>query len=101
MNEISPQQAYRKVLDGSAVLLDVREDAEVAGARISGALHIPLGQLNDRAAELPEHTEVLPICQSGTRSAFVTDVLDRNGYRAANVSGGVEAWRKAGLPVES
>lgn len=100
MNEISPQEAYRKIRDGSAVLLDVREDDELAAERISGALHVPLSQLSDRAAELPVQGELLPICQSGARSALVTEMLKHNGYRAANVSGGIAAWRDTGLPVE-
>jgi len=40
------------------------------------------------------------ICHVGVRSAAVADALTDAGYDAVNVTGGMEAWEAAGLPVE-
>jgi rhodanese-related sulfurtransferase len=39
------------------------------------------------------------MCRSGRRSAMAADLLNRRGYRVANLTGGMTAWATAGLPV--
>lgn len=74
-------------------LLDVREPAEVAASTLPNAFHIPLGQLADRLDELDPAIPVAVICRSGGRSAKATQLLLQVGYTAANVAGGMLAYR--------
>jgi rhodanese-related sulfurtransferase len=39
------------------------------------------------------------VCRSGARSHSVTQFLNSHGINAVNMSGGMRAWEKAGLPV--
>lgn len=96
--EVDPATAWARLADG-AVALDVREDDEWAAGRIGGSLHIPLGSLGARQAEIPQGPLVV-VCRSGSRSASATAALLRAGYSAENLAGGVEAWKAAGLPLE-
>lgn len=99
---VSVQQARDQMSTNQAVLIDVREPDEAATVRAPGSTLIPLGQLGRRLAELPQDksTPVLLICRSGNRSATATDLLLKAGYsQARNVSGGMNAWEQAGLPV--
>ncbi len=74
-------------------LVDVREDDEVAGGMIPGAVHIKLGDLPDRFAELPETGEVYFICRGGGRSARACRFMAQQGRRnAVSVAGGMTAW---------
>lgn len=99
--EVDVREAWRKVSQENAVLLDVREDDEVREAAVPGALHIPLGQLAAKGASLPRDRDLLVLCRSGNRSALATEMLSNNGFdRAANVTGGIIAWHQAGLPIE-
>lgn len=82
-------------------LLDVREASEWATAHVEGALHIPMGQVPARLAELDRTQPVAVICRSGNRSAHVTDYLRQVGFDAHNVEGGLQRWARAGLPVSS
>jgi rhodanese-related sulfurtransferase len=83
------------------VVVDVREPDEWAEGHISGAQHIPLGQLAARTGEIPQDREVVLVCHSGQRSAAATAMLLRAGYtQAINMTGGMVAWEKAHLPVE-
>ena len=89
----------RAMVAGGAVLLDVREADEWADGHAPEAVHIPMSQLNGRAAELPTDRTIVCVCHVGGRSAMVTAALNRSGWTALNLAGGMNAWVDAGLPV--
>ena len=67
---------------------------------IPSAIHIPLGYLTDRLAEVPADRPVVVQCQAGARSAIAASVLQRAGRRnMQNLAGGFAVWQGAGLPV--
>lgn len=76
-------------------LLDVREPHEQAICRIEGARLIPLGELENRAAELPNGKRILVHCKSGGRSARAVSKLRELGFENVwNISGGIIAWAR-------
>jgi len=86
-----------------AIVLDVREPSEFAQGHILGARNVPLGELERRAEDLARFKSrpVIVCCRSGNRSAAALQALRRTGFEQVyNLSGGLEAWRQAGLPVE-
>ena len=75
------------------LLVDVREDSEVATCRIEGSRHIPMRQIPEKLADLPRDRPVLVLCHHGGRSLRVTQFLRANGFGlASNVAGGIDAW---------
>ena len=85
-----------------AVLLDVRTKQELKEARIADAVHVPMASLDNRSRALQrkyEGRKVLVICRSGNRSARAAAHLRSLGVDAWNVSGGIKAWQRRGLPV--
>jgi rhodanese-related sulfurtransferase len=88
------------VPDG-AYLLDVREPDEWQAGHVPDAVHIPMGQLQERAGEIPQAAEVYVICRSGARSAQVTVALNNAGWQAKNVDGGMQRWAEANRPMVS
>jgi molybdopterin/thiamine biosynthesis adenylyltransferase/rhodanese-related sulfurtransferase len=85
-------------------VVDVREPDEWASGHISGATHIPLGQLTERAgAELPDRDEPLLLqCRSGARSGRAAEYLASIGYTdVVNLQDLVERWAPAGGPWEA
>jgi rhodanese-related sulfurtransferase len=87
------------LLRDGAVLLDVREDDEWADGHAAEAVHVPMWQLSERAAELPKDQTIVCVCHVGGRSAVVADALNGAGWTAVNLTGGMDAWERAGLPV--
>src|SRR5215472_2399345 len=80
-------------------VLDVREPAEVEGGVIENSLCIPLGKLASRLAELDREKLLVAHCKGGYRSSIATSILRRAGFRdIANLTGGFDAWKTAGLP---
>jgi hydroxyacylglutathione hydrolase len=85
----------------SVAVIDVRAASEWETGHLPGAIHIPLGHLADRAAELPAGVPIVVQCQSGNRSSIGASVLERLGFsNVANLSGGITAWAAAALPIE-
>ena len=98
--EVTPAAASEAIAAG-AVLIDVREKSEYDEAHIPGSVLIPLGELGARLDEVPTDRDVYVHCRMGGRSARAVDYLRAVGRaNSYNVSGGIEAWDEAGLPVE-
>jgi rhodanese-related sulfurtransferase len=86
-----------------ALVVDLREAAEVAQGKIIGARHVPIAQLEARAGELRKNKQkpVIAYCARGNQSAQAVAILRKHGYaNVFNLSGGFAAWQEAGLPVE-
>jgi hydroxyacylglutathione hydrolase len=98
----TPQMSARELGArlGDVTVVDVRSATEWAGGHLPGALHIPLGYLAERAAEIPTGKPVVVQCQAGARSAIGASVLERAGVRnVINLTGGFSGWAAAGLPI--
>ncbi len=93
---------HQRITSGAAGhVLDVRSDREWEAGHIEGAVHVFAGELHERLAELPAgDAPMAVICGSGYRSTIAASVLERAGYEnAMSVTGGMTAWRAAGLPM--
>ncbi len=98
IREVTPDEA-EPLLDGGAVLLDVREDDEWEAGHAPTALHIPMGEVAGRTAELPAGGTVVCICRGGARSLAVANLLADQGFDPVNLTGGMQAWEATGRPV--
>lgn len=96
---ITAREAAERLRRGQLQLVDVRERDELTEARVPGARHIPLGQLDRRIGELERRRPVAFLCASGSRSAIAARAAVNAGFDAANVEGGVQAWAREGLPL--
>jgi adenylyltransferase/sulfurtransferase len=88
-------QALQSAGAGDLALIDVREPQEWAAGRIPGSLHIPLGSLPARFAEIPAGRTAVFICAAGARSMAACRFAAQSGRDAINLDGGVYAWTAA------
>ena len=96
LKTIDPMEAKR-LIDSGALLVDIREPDEHRRERVPGARNQPLGKLEPLKTGA---SAVIFHCRSGARTAA-------NAQRLAGVAncqayilgGGIDAWKKAGLPV--
>jgi len=85
---------------GKVAVVDVRNRSEFEAGHLPGALHIPVGHLESRIADIPRDKPLVLQCQSGARSAIAISVLQRLGVtNAVNLDGGFIAWHQAGFEV--
>ena len=98
---LSPTEAKR-LLDQGAVLVDIREADEHARENIPGAHLAPLSRLDQTDLAIPEGQRVIFHCRSGSRTQGNAARLAATAGGACEafiLEGGLDAWKKAGLPV--
>ena len=83
-------------IKNNILLLDVRTLDEFDGplGHITGAVLIPIQEIEQRIDELNKHKEkeIIVICRSGNRSQTGTRILISHGFNAVNMVGGMKAW---------
>jgi len=76
-------------------LLDVRSQLEYQLASIPGAVHIPLPELRQRLGELSKDKRWVVYCHIGQRGYIAERILAQNGFRTANLTGGMAIYEAA------
>jgi rhodanese-related sulfurtransferase len=103
MTEIGTLRATTLLNNNNPVLLDVREPREYADVKMRDAMHIPLSQLKDRADQTAKDKSrpVIVYDARGMRARGAGALLKSAGFSDIYMlSGGLQAWRDAGLPIE-
>jgi rhodanese-related sulfurtransferase len=101
MKNLLPSELNELLAKNQATIVDVREYPEFAGKRIPGSRHLPLSQLGQAHQVPAERDKLVLVCRSGRRSEQVREILKRRGIHASQLTGGIDAWEKAELPLES
>jgi len=111
VREIQPWDLSRRLIgDRPPLVLDVREPAEFAPARLPGSINVPRGVL-EQACEW-EYEETVPdlagdrersvvvVCRSGNRSILAADVMQSMGFAdVVSLKTGVRGWNDFEQPL--
>lgn len=98
-SEIEATQLFDMMANEKLLLVDVRNDDEVARGIISGAQHLPLAMIPVKYESLNGEQSLVFYCHSGMRSAQAAAFVASKGRQQVyNLRGGVLAWGKAGYP---
>ena len=103
ITEISPNDAVHEVGCGAATLIDLRSERGWKGGHARGAKHLERGEIElEIEALVPDLDQrIICYCGGGSRSALVTESLQKMGYRnVRSIAGGFRAWQAAKLPTE-
>lgn len=92
--------AEKMLAKGGAVLVDVREPYEYNDCRIPGSINIPVSVLAKRAAEVDAEKTVIVYCASGRRSEKACNTLEKLGFKAYSLNGGIRACYNTGRQLE-
>jgi rhodanese-related sulfurtransferase len=90
------------LMDQGALLIDIREADEHARERIPCARHVPLSKLDAMELGVADGKTMIFHCRSGARTmANALRLANKagNARQAFIIKGGLDAWKKAGLPV--
>lgn len=100
--DLDPAAAAAGSAEGALLLVDVREPDEFRQLHAPSAQPVPLGRLAAQLGRLGDAGKpVAFVCRSGSRSAMATRQARQAGIDAHNVTGGMLAWERQGLPVEA
>ncbi|MCC0735228.1 CoA-disulfide reductase [Clostridioides sp. ZZV14-6009] len=90
--EIVQWNEVDNIIADSGVIIDVREEFELATGKIPNSMHIPLGQLRDRLNEIPKNKKLYATCQIGLRGYVACRILEQHGLKCINIDGGVKTY---------
>lgn len=77
------------------VLLDIREDDEVARAALAGHVHIRMNMIPLCHNDLPDDKPIVVYCHHGIRSQQVARYLQEVGFEDVyHLAGGIDAWSR-------
>lgn len=101
--EVNRDELLSRARAGTVTVLDVRPVEEYHAAHIPGAVSIPLDQLQERLAELPQDREIVAYCRGAycVLAYEAVDLLRSAGRSAQRLNEGMLEWRLGGLPVEA
>jgi len=102
---VEPDEAARGLAAGHAVVYDVRSHGyyEPKAKRIEGSKRLDPNALNQTDIEFPLDMQVYVYCTCvrEATSARVAHILRKRGVLCSVIKGGLHAWKKAGLPLET
>jgi rhodanese-related sulfurtransferase len=102
LRSIGPHEAKR-LMDEGAILVDIREADEYAREHIPGGRHLALSQFDKTEIAAHHGRAVIFHCRSGARTRSNAAALAAEVDESCDVlilEGGLDGWRKAGLPTE-
>ena len=102
---ISPQDLNTSICsESSPFVIDVRGSSEYASGHISGAVNIPLGQLDSGLTQIPQDRAIVTYCnmhhRGVSRGEQAAGHLRNQGYQVRVLDGGYPAWKEQAFPVE-
>ena len=99
---LSPVEVAARLKSGAARLVDIREADEYARDHVLGALSAPLSAFEAADLTLEAEQDVIFMCRTGNRTGVnCRRLADRVAGPAYVLDGGLDAWKKAGLPTRT
>ncbi|MFT3674574.1 MAG: rhodanese-like domain-containing protein [Chitinophagaceae bacterium] len=102
-SDISTDEFEKAIRQKDIQLLDVRTMGEYQSGHITGAFQANWNdqkEFKERILALDKNKPVYVYCLAGPRSTAATAWLNQNGFKAYNMIGGMNAWKRAGKAVE-
>jgi rhodanese-related sulfurtransferase/DNA-binding transcriptional ArsR family regulator len=99
--QVGRKELLAQAKRGEVVVLDVRPPDEFDAAHLPYARSVPLPELAQRLAELPQDVEIVAYCRGPfcLMSDEAVKLLRAHGYRARKTFDGISEWQAAGLPL--
>lgn len=92
-NSIDSKQ-FKKLIEQEGEnleIVDVREEDEFKIVRVKNSKLIPMGEIMDNLDKIDWNKKVILICRSGSRSGYISRLLDNIGKKVTNMEGGVHS----------
>jgi rhodanese-related sulfurtransferase len=106
IRDVSVEEAYAiintTIFFNNLKIIDVRSPEEFATGHIENAKNIDVnaGDILAQLGELNKNMTYIVYCNTGIRSDIARDILEELGFSfVINMTGGINAWVAAGLPV--
>ncbi|WP_126454038.1 ArsR/SmtB family transcription factor [Sulfuriflexus mobilis] len=102
LEPIPREELLRRAREGLVTVIDVRPPEEYASGHVTGAVNVPLAELESHLGEFAAGQEIVAYCR-GPHCVLAFDAVARlreKGLQARRLEDGYPEWKMAGLPVE-
>ena len=83
-----------KIKDNNSRIIDLRTAAEIKiEGTIKDSVHIPIDDLRGKLDELDKNKDYYLFCAVGFRGYLGHRILEQNGFRSKNISGGYDIYK--------
>lgn len=98
---VNREELLEQARRGDVVVLDVRPEEEYATAHLPFARSMPVAEIEQRLAELPQGKDIVAYCRGPfcLLSDEAVALLSARGYAVRKITDGVSEWQAAGLPL--
>ncbi len=100
---VSMADLLRRAQSNNVVILDARPASEYVAGHITGAISVPIDELQRRLKRLPKRKEFVAYCR-GPYCVYAdraVALLQASGRRARRLVDGFPEWRAAGFPIQT
>ncbi len=73
------------------ILIDLRDNTVFSFGTLTGAVNIPMNDI-EKLYALPKNKRIVLFCQQGDYSAEIAELLSDNDYNVADLTGGYREW---------
>ena len=102
VHDLTPEEVAKGLAENRVLLVDVREENEIAAEAYPDAVVVPLSVFDPGRIPDPAGKTVVFACRSGRRSVTASQAAQAAGLPYdSHLAGGILAWKAAGLPTES
>lgn len=102
VHDLTPEDVAKGLAENRVLLVDVREENEVAAEAYPDAVVVPLSVFDPADIPDPRGKQVVFACRSGRRSVTASQAAQAAGLPYdCHLAGGILAWKAAGLPTET
>lgn len=103
VEEIDGETLWKRIREGTAILLDVRPVEEYRERHIEGALSAPLKELENHLSRLPRKREIVAYCRGPycVLAVQAVEIMRKKGFKAFRLKESVQDWEAKGFPVVS
>lgn len=99
IESLSAEEVQARLETQKYPIIDVRRESEHLSQHLMEARNIPLEELSQRMAELPQEQTFMMHCAGGYRSVIGASILKARGYHnLIDIQGGYDALSKTNLP---
>lgn len=100
---VSLPELLQRARRADVVILDTRPAHEYRAGHVSGALSVPVDELQQRLRRLPKNKQYVAYCR-GPYCVYAdraVEILRASGRRAQRLKDGFPEWKAAGFPVDT
>jgi rhodanese-related sulfurtransferase len=95
IDDLTPQEFQKSIVDEGNILIDVREESELDICQIDGAINMPMSSITETFSDLDPSLSYSIYCHHGMRSMQVANFLLSKGFHSLfNLRGGIDAWSR-------